>query len=167
MVGSSSWLATYPAPRSSLLPSPPHLDGCWAGEVGRPTTSCMDEPETREGYSLPLTPPLSFSVDSGLPPSDANFQLPISGWTHWTDDIGMLHVIYADDIGLPLPPAYEGVHTMGATEAWSLAALAGWARQEATEQPDVGRQRWRRAYERGSPTALTEGIFLILIFPPL
>ena len=39
-----------------------------------------------------------------------------------------MHVIYAPDVRLPLPPAYQRLHTMGVTEAVSIAAAAEAAR---------------------------------------
>ena len=82
-----------------------------------------------EGLCMPLTPPLSHSMDSGFPPSDARFRPPASDYSHWTDAEGVVHVIYAPDVRLPLPPAYQRVHTMGVPEAVSIAAAAEAARR--------------------------------------
>ena len=47
-----------------------------------------------------------------------------------------LHVIYmyADDVRLPLPPAYQLVHTVNVGEAFGIAALAENTREDFMEQ---------------------------------
>ena len=54
--------------------------------------------------AMPLTTPLSFSQDSGWPPSDARFLPPASGYSHWTDAEGVVHLIYAPDVCTCLCP---------------------------------------------------------------
>ena len=81
--------------------------------------------------AMPLEPPLSFSQDSGCPPSDARFVPPASGYSRWTDAEGVVHLIYAPDVHLPLPPAYQrdGVRSMSVAEAVPIAAAAETARR--------------------------------------
>lgn len=57
--------------------------------------------------TLPLTPPMSFS-DSCFAPTDIRFVPPSEGYSSWTDTDGEIHVIYAPDVPLPLPPRSDG-----------------------------------------------------------
>lgn len=81
-LGTSPWLMRFPAGGPGSVAAPNEVGG--ADEPGRPVTPCMDEPEAREGRCMPLTPPVAYSMDTGWPPSDARFQLPASGYSHWT-----------------------------------------------------------------------------------
>ena len=99
-------------------------------------------------FSLPLTPPLSYSADTTWPPTDPRFIPPESGYSHWTDEDGVVHVIYAPDVHLPLPPAYQQVDTMGVREAVAVAVAAEETRLAAGQPGDV---QLRQPQEPGSP----------------
>ena len=137
-LGASPWEARSPAGGPGSVAAPE--EGGGADETGGPVTPFMNDPEEREGLCMPLTPPLPYSRDTSWPPADARFRLPTSGYSHWTDENEAVHVIYADDVRLPLPPAYQQVHTMNGFEASGIAALAEWAREYAMEQAAVHRR---------------------------
>ena len=95
-----------------------------------------------------IDPPLSYSMDSTWPPTDPRFIPPVSGYSHWTDNAGVVHVIYAPDVHLPLPPAYQRVDTMGVREAVAIAVAAEEARRAAGQPGSVQLQQ---PQEPGSP----------------
>ena len=53
----------------------------------------------------------------------------MEGYSSWTDTDGEIHVIYAPDVPLPLPPRWLHVHAMGVAEAIAIAAAADTGRR--------------------------------------
>ena len=74
---------------------------------------------------LPPNPPPSWSLSSCYPPTDVRYRPSARGYRHWVDDDRIVHVIYGPDTPLPLPPAYQHVHTMSSAEADLIAAASG------------------------------------------
>ena len=71
---------------------------------------------------------MSFS-DSCFAPTDIRFVPPLEGFSSWTDTDGEIHVIYAPDVPMPLPPRWQHVHAMPVAEAIAIAAAADTGRR--------------------------------------